>query len=233
MAAKRRGMMAAGVLLLVAVAAGLFYLHLRPVVLRGEVVLAALDGTPAPLGGADVQVFNREDLLAVLRVKLPPAEEAARAVDEELLLAQERLDEALRDRDFAARVLGVAERSNSPDLDACRSQHRDAETAVQRAHERLAQLGQKRDGILEPGAILSGLPSPRARMVTDAGGRFALDSRAGDRPVIVVIARAGEFSRTPQAWLVEADREMLAGGVRRFSNDNILTAKALSAWVGQ
>jgi len=212
-----------------AILAGYFVWALQPVEIRGKVALRAWDGSVAVPDAAKALVFAGGPAKKMAREQL-------RALPASRAKCQTRCNDAralweakVAEREEALRILRVAEQANAADLAACRERYDKAKETAQQAYAALEACMFELEQISDPAALLAQWPEAEASAEVSAEGNFALQSRVGRRPVLVVLIPSGP-GRPGQAWL----EKVSTAGVADFelSNANLLTLDGLRAFFG-
>ena len=140
-------------------------------------------------------------------------------------------DKHTASRDEAVRVLRVAERANTPDLELCRQRLAEAEEMLGAAFARLERWTEQVEESADPRAVLEGLEGLEGAgeaVGWDEDGRFAIQKRAESRSVVMV---------TAEPWLVWLEEVVeQEGGAPRpleFSSGNLLDAAAVRRWADE
>lgn len=227
MKSRKRHVFALLALVLAGLAALWFSAENRRIELRGSVVLRSFDGEHAPVA-ATVRVYGQRHLRGYLRSEL--RRNAAIAPEREAAVDKARnvFAAAATERERAARVLRVAENSNAADLEACRARHAAAEAAAEEAREQLDRNVARLEELTDPASLLEGAPNPRVSVMTDAEGRFHIETTAGGRPFLVVLAHGREGSHGTAAWVAPGE----VSGPMEFSNEGIVGLAQLRELAG-
>lgn len=204
--------------------------HQRGVEIAGRVSLRSWDGTMSVPQPARALVFSRSQIVGQLRERLvrwPVQRASAEAAVEK---ARKAWREKSAAREEALRILRVAQRANAADLAACRERHDEAVRAADEAYVELERAARRVEMATEPAVLLAELTEPVDEAAVEANGGFVLRARAGQGPVVVVVAGGAEGPA--QAWLQAVDT--VAGGQVEveFSNANLLTGQRLRDFAG-
>jgi hypothetical protein len=208
-------------------AGGYFLLVPQSSRLEGRVVLRGLDGQETPGAGAKVAHYPAELVDEALSRWLRDYEENRSKNRLELQAARRRWEQMAERRDEAARILRVAERANSADLEICRARHREAVADAEDALRRMEQMDAGLNETADPVRLVAELPLAAGETTAGADGTFALEV-PGKTDIYLVARLAGQ---TPEAeTLVWMRRGPFEDGEKiQFSNGNLLTAEMLAA----
>jgi len=218
-----------GVALLVLFVATYLFWSLQPVEIRGRVALRAWDGSVAVPDAAQALVFAGSVAKKMAQQQLRAWPEARAQCEARCNDARAVWEEKVAQRDEALRILRVAEQANAADLAACRERYDKAQQAAQQAYAALEECMSELEKVSDPAALLAQWQGAEASADVSADGSFALRSRAGRRPVLVVLVPPGP-ARPGQVWLQKAS----TGSVAEFelSNTNLLTLDGLREFAG-
>lgn len=200
-----------------------------PASVEGRVALRGLDGGVLVPERVAVQVYTREMMEDHLRAWLKRFEQSAAETETSLESARQVWRERNAARQEAARVVQVAEKSNSPDLGLCRARLRQAEEAAQESFAVLEQLSAAGERAADPASIVGSLPPSRMQVQADPEGHFALELQPGDRLVLVLAAGSGEDGSERIVWMHPLDVPPGGGQLLEFSSGSLLTLNHLKA----
>jgi len=226
MTRKRIYLIGGAALLLVA---GYFFWALQPVEIRGRVALRAWDGSVAIPDAAQALVFSGSSAKKMAQEQLRALPESRAQCQARCNDARAAWEERVAEREEAMRILRVAEQANADDLAACRERYDKAQGSAQQAYAALEECMFELDQLADPAALLAQWRGAEASANVSPEGSFVLHSRAGRRPVLVVLVPPGP-GRPGQVWL----ERVSAGGAAEFefSNTNLLTLDGLREFSG-
>ena len=193
--------------------------------IEGRIALRDLHDQDVPGAGARVVLYRAEVIEQQLRSWLEDYDKFRRENGLTIRAARNEWNQKVALRDEAARILRVAERANSADLEICRARHREAAADAEDALRRVESLGSAADRTTHPALFLASLPPPSVEYSADAGGRFRIDAPQGVRGFVCATLK-NNGSKEELVWLREIsglEREEI-----QLSNANLLTAETLA-----
>jgi hypothetical protein len=181
-----------------------WFFPMQPPALRGEVRLAADDGTEAPAAGAAVYLVSREELTARWRDQLAEAQSRAAEVDELLKQANSVHREKVLALELASRTSELAEEYNMPDAAELRAARDAAQAEEATALAEVEKLRREKESIVSAAALLQARPDALDQTQTDESGAFALTLPASTEglAVFVLAGADGENPSEIYGWLV-------------------------------
>lgn len=202
----RKGLVAALSLLLLAALGGAawWFFPAQPPALRGEVRLAADDGSATAAAGADVFLVSREELAARWRDQLAEAQSRGAEVEELLKQANAVHREKVLALELASRTSELADEYNMPDAAELRAARDAAQAEEATALAEVEKLRREKESFASAAALLQAPPDALDRTQTDQAGAFALPLPASTEGLVVfVLAGAdGENPSEAYGWLV-------------------------------
>lgn len=211
---------------IVALAVGGYFLLPRTATVEGRVRLHGLGGEEIPGTGARVACYRAETFDGLLRQWLRDGEDAHGKTRLELQAARSYWNEMTARRDEAARILRVAERANSADLEICRARHREAAADAEDAFRRMEELGTGFDATSDPARFLAGLPPSSGEVVADSDGIFRVEVPRGAEIFLVASLAGKREGEQTMVWLRGGRFD--EGEKVQFSNADLLTAGKLA-----
>jgi hypothetical protein len=213
-------------LLVVLLGGGYLLLAPRTAAVEGRVVLRGLDGHETPGAGAKVAGYPVEAAGEALRQWLREYDELHSRSRLELQAARKNWHELTARRDETARILRVAERANSADLEICRARHREAVADAEDAFRRLEQLSAALDDSVAPARFVANLPPAWSETASDADGVFRAELPGGAEIFLVARLPGKAPGAESVVWLRRGRFD--DGEKVQFSNANVLTAEQLA-----
>ena len=181
-----------------------WFFPMQPPALRGEVRLAADDGTETPAAGAAAYLVSREELTARWRDQLAEAQSRAAEVDELLKQANSVHREKVLALELALRTSELADEYNMPDAAELRAARDAAQAEEATALAEVEKLRREKESIVSAAALLQAPPDALDQTQTDESGAFALTLPASTEglAVFVLAGANGENASEAQGWLV-------------------------------
>lgn len=193
---------------------------------HGRVLLQDVDGGEQPGSGAGIAWQPSAVVEQHLQAWLEVREKWQRENELEIRAARNEWSQKVSARDEAARILRVAERANSADLEICRARYREAAADAEDALRVLEGVNAGADEAADPARFLAGLPAPSIEFVADADGRFSARVPQGEAGYFVAsLERAGERKEL-LVWMRRVEPD--ASGAIQLSNANLLTGENLA-----
>lgn len=206
-------------------AAAYYLIAGRTAALEGRVFTRDLEDREMPGSGARVVWYPAEIVAQQMASWLSDYDRMRRENSLSLRAARNEWDQKVALREEAARILRVAERSNSADVDICRARHREAAADTEEALRRLQALEAAAAEATDPARFVAGLPTPSFEVSADPDGRFRIEVPHGERG-FVFASLADSGRKEGLVWW----REVIAGDGEKleFSNGNVLTAATVA-----
>ena len=181
-----------------------WFFPMQPPALRGEVRLAADDGTETPAAGAAAYLVSREELTARWRDQLAEAQSRAAEVDELLKQANSVHREKVLALELASRTSELADEYNMPDAAELRAARDAAQAEEATALAEVEKLRREKESIVSAAAFFKAPPDALDQTQTDESGAFALTLPASTEglAVFVLAGANGENASEAQGWLV-------------------------------
>lgn len=197
----------------------------RTASLEGRVYTRDLEGREVPGANAKVVWYPADVVGQQLASWLADYDNLRRESGLSLRAARNEWNQRVALRDEAARILRVAERANSADLDICRARHREAAADAEEALRHMESLESAANQASDPARFLASLPPPSVEFAADSDGRFRVDAPHGVRGFVFAALGGGEGKEAMVWW-----REVVVGEgeLLEFSNANVLTAEMLA-----
>lgn len=193
---------------------------------NGRVLLQDVDGREQPGSGARVAWHTAAVVDEHLRAWFEAREDWQRKNELEIRAVRNEWTQKVAARDEAARILRVAERANSADLEICRARHREAAADAEEALRKMEKLGSGADAATDPARFLAGLPSPSAEFAAGADGQFSVQATRGDAGYVVASLERGAGRQELLVWLQRAEPGQ--SEQVQLSNANLLTGESLA-----
>jgi len=223
---KDRGKFAASGLMLVSVVAALAWWQTREIEVTGRVALQGWDGGVTVPPGGRVVVMPAHQTRRALQRRLEDLPQLLEAAESARKLAREHWERRLAGRDEARRVLQVAERANSADLEACRVRLRRAESELEEAFDRLEERTSELDKLSNPASWLTRLGRRFEGVPLAEDGGFSLRVRTGRRGAVVLAAAEPSL-----VWLQLLEVRLGRVVPLEFTNANLADLASLRSWV--
>jgi hypothetical protein len=193
---------------------------------HGRVLLQDVEGGEQPGGGARIAWQPSAVVEQHLHAWLEVREKWQRENELEIRAARNEWSQKVSARDEAARILRVAERANSADLEICRARYREAAADAEDALRDLEAISAGADEAADPARFLAGLPAPSIEFVADADGRFSARVPHGEAGYFVASLEQAGDQRESLVWLRRVEPD--ANGAIQLSNANLATGETLA-----
>jgi hypothetical protein len=210
-----------------ALLAGLyFWAQGRTAHFPGVLAMQDIEGREVSVEGAKLAWYPADVVEQQLQFWLADYDEWRRVNGLQIRAARNEWNQGVALRDEAARILRVAERANSSDLQICRARHRESAADAEDALRRMEQFGSSGDHIADPFRFFASLPAPSMEFSAKADGEFSVEAQQGGRGYLVVVMERGDDPKGAIVWLREvADGD---GETIKLANSDILTVDSLA-----